>query len=68
MTMDVKVIGGTNLPSIWERFDRLQRTANKLGGMKYSPRGVFRFESHEAFETWKRNLILNRHDPQRETT
>lgn len=58
--MSMKVLGGKNLPSYWERFDRLQRTAKILGGMKYIPRGVYRFESHEAFEEWKRNLVRNR--------
>ena len=35
--------------SYWERFDRLQRTANLPAG----PRGVFRFKTFEEFNEWK---------------
>ncbi len=52
----MKVIGGRNLPPYWERFDRLQRTANLLLGRSISPRGVFRFKTYEEFEEWKRKL------------
>ena len=66
--MDMKILGGKNLPPFWERFDRLQRTARKLGAMKFCPRGVFRFESYEAFEEWKRNQVMNHRAPRKEAT
>jgi hypothetical protein len=52
----MKVIGGKNLPPYWDRFDRLQRTANLLLGRPVSPQGVFRFKTYEEFEERKRNL------------
>lgn len=56
----IKVLGGRNLPSYWERFDRLQRTAYQLGGTAGHPRGVFRFSSHDEFEAWKQKQRLAR--------
>ncbi|NBC16211.1 MAG: hypothetical protein GVY18_02720 [Bacteroidetes bacterium] len=58
--MGMKVLGGTNLPSYWDRFDRLQETARKLGALEGFPRGVFRFSSFEEFEQWKMDRRLNR--------
>jgi len=52
----MKVVGGRNLPPYWERFDRLQRTANLLLGRPVSPRGIFRFKTYEEFEEWKRKF------------
>jgi hypothetical protein len=52
----MKVVGGRNLPPYWDRFDRLQRTANLLLGRPVSPRGIFRFKTYEEFEEWKRKL------------
>ena len=52
----MKVVGGKNLPPYWERFDRLQRTANLLLGRPICRRGVFRFKTYEEFEEWKRKL------------
>ncbi|MFS8085531.1 MAG: hypothetical protein ACMG6H_07860 [Acidobacteriota bacterium] len=49
----MKVVGGRNLPSHWERFDRLQRTAQALLGRPISPKGVFRFKTFEEFNEWK---------------
>jgi hypothetical protein len=54
--MSMKVVGDEEkLPSYWERFDRLQRTAGKLRGTQGAPRGVFRFTSFAEFEEWKRH-------------
>ena len=61
--MTMKVLGGKNLPSYWERFDRLQRTAHKLGARAGHSRGVFRFKSFEAFNTWKEKYSLKKQDP-----
>lgn len=58
----MKVLGGRNLPSQWERFDRLQRTAHILLGRAICPKGIFRFKSFEEFEEWKMK-VLHR-DPQ----
>ena len=52
----MKTVGGKNLPSYWERFDRLQRTARSLMPNPISPKGVFRFKSFEEFEQWKQDF------------
>jgi len=52
----MKVVGGRNLPPYWERFDRLQRTANLLLGKGICPKGVFRFKTFQEFEEWKNKL------------
>ena len=64
----MKVLGGKNLPSVWERFDRLQRNAQALGALRGHPRGVFRFSSFEAFEAWRQEQRLNRDRPARPTS
>ena len=48
--MAIKILGGRDLPSYWARFDRLQRTAYKLGLMRNHPRGLFRFSSHQEMD------------------
>jgi hypothetical protein len=65
---EMRILGGRNLPPYWERFDRLQRTAHKLLNRPLSPRGVFRFTSHEAFDEWKMNQAQHRHDHPNEST
>lgn len=52
----IKIVGGRNLPAFWDRFDRLQRTANLLLPREISPKGVFRFKTFEEFEEWKNKL------------
>jgi hypothetical protein len=55
----MKVVGGRNLPPYWDRFDRLQRTADALlPAEARSPKGVFCFKTHEDFEQWKKSLRL----------
>ncbi|HYE32848.1 MAG TPA: hypothetical protein VEH27_15575 [Methylomirabilota bacterium] len=49
----MKVVGGRNMPSYWERWSRLQRRAQMLLGRPVSPKGVFAFKTHEEFEAWK---------------
>jgi len=61
----MKVLGGKNLPSYWERFDRLQRTTHILLGRPVSPRGVFRFKTFEEFNEWKESLRY--HDQPKKT-
>jgi hypothetical protein len=53
---EMKVVGGRNLPPFWERFDRLQRTAQLPLGRPVSPKGVFRFRTYEEFEEWKQRV------------
>jgi hypothetical protein len=55
----LKVLGGRNLPSYWERFDRLQRTAHLLGVNTGVPRGIFCFADFDAFEDWRWTQRLN---------
>lgn len=52
----MKIVGGRNLPPLWERFDRLQQTAQLLLGRSVSPKGVFRFKTFQEFEAWKNKL------------
>lgn len=52
----MKIVGGRNLPTFWERFDRLQRTAHLLLSRGVSSRGVFRFKTREEFEEWMKRL------------
>ena len=61
----MKTVGGRNLPPLWERFDRLQKTARLLLGKGICPKGVFRFKTFQEFEEWKNKL---RQEPQNKTT
>lgn len=54
----MKIVGGRNLPPFWERFNRLQRTAQLVLGKAVSPKGVFRFKTFEEFEEWKERYRL----------
>lgn len=54
----MKVLGQLQ-KSPWQRFVRLQRTSAQLAKGRGQPKGVFRFSSHEACDTWTANL--NRH-------
>jgi hypothetical protein len=54
----MKIVGGRNLPAFWDRFDRLQRTANLLLPRGICPKGVFRFKTFQEFEEWKNKLRL----------
>ena len=54
----IKVVGQLH-KTPWQRFARLQRTAARLAQGKGQPKGVFRFASNEACDTWTANL--NRH-------
>jgi hypothetical protein len=49
----VRVLGKEKRGSSWERFDRLQRTANTLAGGVREPKGVHRFKTWEEFNEWK---------------
>lgn len=62
---EMKVVGGRNLPPLWERFNRLQRTSHRILGRGVSPKGVFRFRSFEEFEEWKQRY---RHQEPPKTT
>jgi hypothetical protein len=57
-TPAIKVIGQLQ-KTPWQRFVRLQRTAARLAQGRGQPKGVFRFATNEACETWTANL--NRH-------
>ncbi len=66
--MTMKVLGGKNMPSYWERFDRLQRMAHKLRGKNGPPKGVFRFSSFEEFNKWKEETYRSLPEPPKRTT
>lgn len=40
--------------SYWEEFDCIQRAAQSLLNRPLSPKGVFRFRTHDEFEEWKK--------------
>jgi hypothetical protein len=40
--------------SFWEEFDCIQRAAQTLLERPLSPKGVFRFRTHEEFEEWEK--------------
>ena len=55
--------------SVWDRFDRLQRTAALLlGDRNRHPGGVYRFKSYEESDLWNRRLDRQRAEPQAKTT
>ncbi|MBI4026120.1 MAG: hypothetical protein HY360_14130 [Verrucomicrobia bacterium] len=58
MKLEMKILGGRNMPPASVRFDRLQRTAHLLLGRPVSPRGVFRFKSFEEFNAWTMQICL----------
>jgi hypothetical protein len=62
----MKVLGGRNPRPYWDRFKRLQATANLLIGEARSPKGVFRFKTHEQFEQWQTNYRMKKR-PARQT-
>ncbi|MCX6938839.1 MAG: hypothetical protein NTU80_13295 [Verrucomicrobia bacterium] len=55
----IKVVGQLR-KTPWERFARLQRTTAQLTKGKGQPKGVFRFSSNEACDTWTANLNRDR--------
>ncbi len=57
-TASIKVVGQLQ-KTPWQRFARLQRTAARLALGRGQPKGVFRFASNEACDTW--TAKLNRH-------
>lgn len=61
----MKIVGGRTERSMWDRFNRLQRTGNLLGAMNCWTRGgVFRFKTHEEYEEWKWQQRLKHHERQ----
>ena len=51
----IKVVGQLR-KTAWPRFSRLQRITAALARGRGQPKGVFRFSSHEACDTWTRSL------------
>gem|GEM_PF-3616657 len=49
----VRVLGSGPRGSSWERFNRLQKTANTLAGGLREPKGVHRFKTWQEFNEWK---------------
>jgi len=48
-----RVLGGSNPRPDWDRFNRLQASAQLVLGDARSPKGVFRFKSWTEFNEWK---------------
>jgi hypothetical protein len=49
----MRVLGAKNARPKWERFNRLQKTAQILAGGVREPKGVHRFKTWEEFNEWK---------------
>ena len=54
----IRVVGGKKPRPYWDRFNRLQETANVLLGGIPHPKGVFRFKSWAEFDEWKMNCRI----------
>lgn len=55
---EIKVVGQLH-QTPWQRFARLQRTAAKLARGRGQPKGVYKFASNEACDSWTANLNRN---------
>jgi hypothetical protein len=49
----VRVLGGKNPRPKWERFNRLQKSAQALAVGRREPKGVHRFKTWAEFNQWK---------------
>jgi hypothetical protein len=49
----MRVVGGKNIRPTWERFNRLQRSAQLLAAGVREPKGVHCFKTWEEFNEWK---------------
>jgi hypothetical protein len=52
-TKGIRVLGGKNVRPRWDRFNRLQKTAQALVERAREPKGVHRFKTWEEFNEWK---------------
>lgn len=53
MTQSIRVVGGKYPRPYWDRFDRLQASAELVRGGARPPKGVFRFKTWTEFNEWK---------------
>jgi hypothetical protein len=53
LNRSVRVLGGKNPRPYWDRFNRLQASAELVLGGARPPKGVFRFKSWTEFNEWK---------------
>jgi len=53
MSQSARVVGGKNPRSFWDRFNRLQASAEMIRGDARPPKGVFRFKTWAEFNEWK---------------
>ena len=49
----IRVLGGKNVRLKWERFNRLQKSAEAVSGGVREPKGVHRFKTWGEFNEWK---------------
>jgi hypothetical protein len=52
-TRGIRVLGGKKVRPKWDRFNRLQRSAQALVERPCEPKGVHRFKTWEEFNEWK---------------
>jgi hypothetical protein len=53
MSLPSRVVGGKNRRPYWDRFNRLQASAEVAFGGARPPKGVFRFKTWGEFNEWK---------------
>ena len=53
MNNSIRVVGGKSPRPYWDRFNRLQASAELVLGGARAPKGVFRFKSWTEFNEWK---------------
>jgi len=49
----MRILGANNARTKWERFNRVQKTAQILAGGVREPKGVHRFKTWEEINEWK---------------
>ena len=52
-TKDIRVLGGKKVRPKWDRFNRLQKSAQALVERSHEPKGLHCFKTWEEFNEWK---------------
>jgi hypothetical protein len=65
MNRSSRVVGGKNPRPYWDRFNRLQASAELILGGARPPKGVYRFKSWAEFNEWKMSYRTQAESPNR---
>ena len=68
VTTTIRVLGGKNIPPKWDRFNRLQKSAQALVERPREPKGVRDFKSWEQFNEWKMKFQIRGGFPTKTTS